>query len=123
MSIRAEWLKLVADSELFKLKEALGDPNKRTVLMSPEINELIDRPMEEGEEANRRSLLLQSLENIVSGRHLVVCMTPFKARAAKMGRLCPTEDSVWDIRCQDKPAIRVFCRFVERDVLFAATCR
>jgi len=121
MSIRNEWQKLVADGVLARLSPFIGDPAKRTVLMCPEVEEIINRPMEEGEEANRRVRLLAKLQNIVAGRHLVVCMTPYDARIANMGRLDPIEDCVWDIRCQDEPAVRVFCYFLEKDVLLAVT--
>ena len=123
MSIRQEWLKLVASGELVRLNPMVGDRALRTVLLARELVELFEREMDEGEEANRRSRLLATLQNIVSGRRLVVCLTPFKARKAQIGRLCPILDNVWDIRCQDKPGVRVFCRFVEKDVLFAATAR
>lgn len=124
MSIREEWKRLVDVERVLRRLEPLdGDRNARTVLLSEEMQELLDREMEEGDEANRRSRLLATLQNIVAGRRLVVCLEPFKARNANIGRLSPIEDSVFDIRCQDKPAVRVFCRFVERDVLLAVTCR
>jgi hypothetical protein len=124
MSIRNEWQRLVAESEqLFRLKPLDGDPAARTVLLSKEMNDLIEGPWEEGEEANRLARLLATLQNIVAGRRLVVCLTPHEARRANIGRLCPIDDSIWDIRCLDKPALRVFCAFVEKDVLFAVTCR
>jgi hypothetical protein len=124
MSIRKEWQSLVAEGEhLWMLPPFPGDPAARTVLLSREMEELLSREMEEGEEANRRSRLLASLQHIVAGRRLVVCLTPFEARRAHVGRLCPIEDAVWDIRCQDSPALRVFCQFLEKDVLLAATCR
>jgi len=123
MSIRAEWQKLVADGELFRLEPLPGDPDERTVLMSPEVNELLTKQMPEGPDANRRSRLLATLQGIVAGRRIVACMTPFEAREAQVGLLDPIDDAVFDIRCQDKPAIRVFCRFLEKDVLFAATYR
>jgi hypothetical protein len=39
-----------------------------------------------------------------------------------MGRLDPTKDSVFDIRSNERPGVRVFCRFAEKDVLVAFTC-
>jgi hypothetical protein len=123
MSIRREWLALVDAGQLARLLPLAGDPSARTVLLSREVRELLEVDLEEGEKANRRSRLLATLHNIVAGRRLVVCMTPFNAHVAIIGRLDPVEDAIWDIRCQEKPALRVFCRFVERDVLFAATCR
>jgi hypothetical protein len=123
MSIREEWKKLLEECELFRLAPLDGDTPARTVLLSSEMRELLEREMEEGEEANRRSRLLATLQNIVAGRGLVVCLEPYSARKAVIGRLDPIEESVFDIRCQKKPAVRVFCRFLETDVLFAVTCR
>lgn len=123
MSIREEWKRLVHEGRLFRLAPLDGDPSARTVLLSPEMQELLEREMEEGEQANRRSRLLATLHNIVAGRRLVVCLEPYSARKANIGRLDPIEDSVFDVRCQTKPAVRVFCRFLEKDVLFAVTCR
>jgi hypothetical protein len=123
MSIRTEWQKLVANGEVFKLAPFDGDPLRRTVLMSREVNDLVSGEWEEGEEGNRRARLRATLQNIAAGRRLVVCMQPFKARVAVLGRLDPIGDSIWDIRCQDRPALRVFCRFLEKDVLFAIECR
>jgi hypothetical protein len=124
MSIRDEWKKLLADGEhLFRVEPFDGDAATRTVLLTREMKDLIDEPREEGAEANRVARLLATLQNIVSGRRLVVCMDPYEAREANLGRLDPAEDSVWDIRCRDKPALRVFFAFVEKDVLLAVTCR
>jgi len=123
MSIREEWKRLIGEGELFRLAPLDGDRPTRTVLLSREMQELVERDMEEGEQANRRSRLLASLQNIVAGRRLVVCLEPYSARKAIIGRLDPIEESVFDIRCQAKPAVRVFCQFLEKDVLLAVTCR
>lgn len=123
MSIREEWRRCVREGELFRLAPLDGDRNARTVLLSAEMQELFDREMEEGPEANRRSVLLARLQNIVAGSRLVVCLEPYSARKAIIGRLDPIEEAVFDIRCYEKPAVRVFCRFLEKDVLFAVTGR
>jgi hypothetical protein len=124
MSIREEWKKLVEEGELFRLAPLDGDRPARTVLLSREMEDLLNADMEEGEQADRRSRLLATLQNIVVGRRLVVCLEPHSARRATIiGRLAPIEESVFDVRCQEKPGVRVFCRFVEKDVLFAVTCR
>jgi hypothetical protein len=124
MSIHYEWQRLVSEGQhLFRLKPLDGDPAQRTVLLSKEMNDLTEGPWEEGEEGVRLAVLLATLHNIVAGRRLVVCLRPHKARKANIGRLSPVEDSIWDIRCQDKPALRVFCAFVEKDVLLAVSCR
>jgi hypothetical protein len=124
MSIRLEWQRLVGDGEyLWSLAPFSGDPAIRTVLLCEEMNELFAREMEEGKEANRRSRLLATLHHIVAGKRVVVCMDPYEAREAHMGRLDDLKDGVWDIRCRGKPGLRVFCQFLEKDVLLTATCR
>jgi hypothetical protein len=116
-------MRFVRDGELFELEQLTGDKNARTVLLTREMRELLNMEMEEGQDANRRSRLLATLQNIVAGRRMVVCLTPYAARKANIGRLDPIDDSVFDIRCWEKPAVRVFCRFLETNVLLAVTCR
>jgi hypothetical protein len=98
MSIREEWKKLVDDRELFKLDPLIGDRNERTVILSQEMHELLTQEMEEGESANRRSRLLATLQNIVAGRRVVVCLEPFNARKANMGRLSNVRSLTFDVR-------------------------
>jgi hypothetical protein len=123
MSIREEWRKLVADGWLYDLPPADGDPWGRTVLMTKEVNDLVDGDWEENVEGVRRARLLATLQNFVAGRRLVVCLRPFEARVANIGRLDPVDESIFDVRCQEKPALRVFGRFVEKNVFLASTCR
>ena len=124
MSIRQEWQKLVKNGVLYRVEPLMGDPCRRTLLVTEEIQELLTRPMEEGPEASRRARLLQTFQGIVSSKKLVVCMTPFEAeRGTVIGRLDPIEKSVFDIRCEELPGIRAFSQFIEKDVLLAITCR
>lgn len=46
-----------------------------------------------------------------------------KSGYSALGRLDPIEDGIWDIRCREKPGLRVFCFFLERNVLLATFCR
>ena len=121
MSIREEWQKLVTDELLFKLEPFPGDPRARTVLMSKEIQELLEGHWV-GEQGKRCARLLATLQNIVAGRKLVVNLDPYSAREANMGRLHPIENGIWDIRCRESPGLRVFCAFLETDVLVAFIC-
>jgi putative component of toxin-antitoxin plasmid stabilization module len=124
MSIRTEWQSHVAAGAIYRVEPLAGDPCRRTVLVTKEIQEILTRPMEEGREADRRARLLQTLQGITSTRKLVVCLSPFKARRGTViGRLDPVEKSIFDIRCEQTPGIRVFCQFIEKDVLFGMTCR
>jgi hypothetical protein len=71
----------------------------------------------------RCGYLRADLESFVANDVITVCWDPFEARDAKMGRLDPITDEVWDLRSQaPPPSLRVFCRFAEKDVLVALTC-
>ncbi len=94
----------------------------RTVLMSEEINRLLTGPWEDEEMGARCTKLLAMQQRIVSGEMLVVCMTPFKARSAHIGRLDRADDAVFYIRSRDEPGLRVFSRVAEKDVLVALIC-
>jgi hypothetical protein len=124
MSIRDEWRKLVREEEhLFMLDPYSGDPRARPVLMSAEIKKLTAGPWDDDLMGDRCARLTANLQDVVRGRRLVVCMEPFEARReAQIGRLDPPSDSVFDIRSVEKPGLRVFCRFAERNVLVAFTC-
>jgi hypothetical protein len=123
MSIREEWQKLVAARQLHELRPFDGDPYKRVVIMTDEVAQLVFGPWNNDLMGDRCARLAANLQNIVTGAKLVVCMRPFEARVAQLGRLDPVEDSVWDFRDSEKPGLRVFVQFLERDVLFASTCR
>ena len=122
MSIRKEWLDHVGAGRLHRLDPFPGDRKFRTVLMSGAINRLVSGPWDEDEMGIRCGKLLAKLQRIVRGETLVVCMEPFKARGAAIGRLEPIEDSTFDIRDRDEPGLRVFCRFAEKDVVVALVC-
>ena len=123
MSIREEWLRHVRAKRLHKLESIiLDDPKGRTVLMSEQINALVSGPWTDDAMGRRCGVLRGRLERIARGGPLIVCMKPFKARKAEIGRLDEVEDSVFDIRDSEKPGLRIFFMFVERDVLVAFAC-
>jgi hypothetical protein len=71
----------------------------------------------------RCGYLRADLESFVANDVMTVCWDPFKAKDAKMGRIDPIADEVWDLRSQaPPPGLRVLCRFAEKDVLVALTC-
>jgi hypothetical protein len=122
MSIRAQWRSLVKQGLLFDLPPFPGDPNARTVLMSASINQLVVGPWDDKLMGERCARLTAGLQGIVRGNLLKVCMTPFAHREAQLGRLDPIEDAVFDFRSREKPGLRVFCRFAEKNVLVALIC-
>ena len=122
MSIRKQWEGLVEQQMLFKLPPYPGDRNDRTVLMSASINQLVVGPWDSNLMGDRCARLTAGLQGIVRGNVLKVCMTPFAARKAQMGRLHPKENSVFDFRSVEQPGLRVFGRFAEKNVLVALIC-
>jgi hypothetical protein len=124
MSIRDEWLARVKESRLFKLYYLIPGPSeRRTVLMSAEINKLVSGPWESTLMGDRCARLRATLENIMSGAALTVCWDPFEARGHhQIGRLHPPQDFMFDIRSVDKPALRATLHFVEKDVLIVHLC-
>lgn len=122
MSIGTEWQRLVQEERLFRLEPYPGDPRARTVLMTPVINGLVNGPWDDKLMGDRCARLLASLQRIVRGAKLIVCMEPFEAREAEFGQLEPTDNSVFDFRSREKPGLRVFCRFAERNVIVAFSC-
>jgi hypothetical protein len=124
MSIRAEWKKRVREERLFRLRFLIpGPPEIRTVLMSPEVNKLVEGPWPTTLMGDRCARLRENLENILAGKRLVVCWDPFKARERhQIGRLDPLSDHIFDIRCVDKPGLRVIFHFAEKDVLVIHVC-
>jgi hypothetical protein len=123
MSIRKEIDRRVATGALFLLEPALvGDPVERTMLISPEINRLLAGPWAAESEARRANRLRADLERFITGQYVGLCLTPYEAQPAYMGRLERPEDEVWDIRSVDpSPGLRVFGRFAEVDVFVALT--
>lgn len=94
------------------------------VLMSAEIDTMVNGAWESSIAGNRCAIVRANLENFVSGEPIKVCWEPFEADDKhQMGRLDPVRDGVWDYRHVDpKPGLRIFCRFAEKDVLIALTC-
>jgi hypothetical protein len=123
MSIRDEINERIAEGRLFNLEPALAsDPVERTMLISAEINSHLIGPWPNIIAAKRFGKLRADLEAFVKGEKVAVCLDPYVARNAYMGRLDQPNDEVWDVRSRDpKPALRVFGRFAERDVFVALT--
>lgn len=124
MSIRDEWLARIGEGRLFKLCYLNpGPPERRTVLMSAEINRLVSGPWESTLMGDRCARLRANLENIMSGARLTVCWDPFKARDYhQIGRLHPPQDFMFDIRSVDQPGLRATFHFAEKDVLIVHLC-
>jgi hypothetical protein len=125
MSIREQWKERVKEGRLFKLGFGIPGPaERRIVLMSPEIAELVSGLWENTLMGDRCARLRADLENYLEGAPLTVCWQPFKGRDHhQIARLKPVEAGVWDVRSVDpSPALRVFFCLAEKDVMVALTC-
>jgi hypothetical protein len=114
------WIK---QGRLFVLTRALpSDPVERTMLISPEIKELVDGPWQDTSMERRCGRLRADLEAFIGGDIIPVCLNPFEAKTAYFGRLHPASDGIFDIRSRDpSPALRVFGAFAETDTFVALT--
>ncbi len=125
MSIRNLWIQRVRDGELIKLDFSIPGPQeRRTVLLSPEINALISGPWRDSAMQDRCFRLRAELENILGGARLTCCDVPREANDKhQIGRLDPIEDNIFDIRSvQPPPALRIVFHFAEKDVLILHAC-
>jgi hypothetical protein len=124
MSIRDAWKERVEQGLLIKLSFLIpGPPERRTVLMSPEVNGLVSGPWAGEEMADRCARLRADLESVLAGDRQNVCWTSFKGRTHhKIGRLFPPQDFMFDLRSVDEPGLRLLFHFAEKDVLVAHLC-
>ena len=109
--------------ELYVLRPVVpGDEIVRTMLISREINSLLEGPWSDVALERRAGRLRADLEAFVKGEQIGICLTPYKARTAYMGLLDPATDGHFDIRSRDpRPGIRVFGGFSETDTFVALT--
>lgn len=121
MSIRDEIRARIDERRLSLLMPILeSDQVVRTMVVSNDIQNLLDGPWEDAGWARRCNRLRADLEAFVIGDVISVCLTPFKADSAYMGRLDKPADEVWDIRARDPhPSLRVFGRFAGKDTFVA----
>jgi hypothetical protein len=110
-----------ADPRLFRFEPSLpSDPECRSMFLSAEVKALLDGPWHDQDLRYRAGRLRADLEEFITGKEITVCLEPFAAKAAYMGRLAPVTDGVWDIRSRDpSPALRVIGLFAETDVFIA----
>lgn len=117
MSIETEIGLLVNEGRLKLLQPALpGIAFSRCILLSDEIFKMVTTKTLDEDKAARCKALRADLEVFAMGDFVTVCLTPYKARTAYMGRLDPTQNGVFDIRSRDpSPAIRVLGGFPMKD--------
>jgi hypothetical protein len=99
-----------------------GDSVERHMFISREIRALLDGPWPSRASEVRCGKLRAELETFVVGHQMNVCLRPYEAQEADMGRLDRPADEVWDFRACESPGLRVFGRFADLDVFIALTC-
>lgn len=95
-----------------------SDEAKRTLLISPEIEGLIEGPWPTKAWEVRAQRLRADLENFAAGGEISVCAQPYGATVEDLGLLGPPEDGVWDWRSREpNPGLRLLGQFLDRDTL------
>jgi hypothetical protein len=120
MSIHTEIDHLIGKGKLFSIEPFLGDPVARMMVISPEIQGLLDGPWESETMERRCGRLEADLQAFVKGDNIALSLTPYEHKTAYLGRLDRPKDEVWDIRSRDpSPGLRVFGRFGDIDLFVA----
>jgi hypothetical protein len=114
MSIYVELKARIAEGRLVQVTPILGGAQARIVYATPEVFTQLEPSTADADFAASSGHLRRWLDGFTNGKQLVV--GPRRSRTCDMKRLDPQRDEVWEIRKQDQPSIRLFGRFVEKDV-------
>jgi len=123
MSIRDEIIYRISEERLYLLKPALSsDPCVRWLFVTQEVYSFVHGPWESIEDEIRASYLRADLDKFSTGKPISISADPYKKpKTTYMSPIDPKEDRVYEIRNRDKPGIRVFGSFSEKDVFVATT--
>jgi len=123
MSMRDEIRFRVEEGRLIVLEPALPtSPVVRTMLVAPNIADLLNGPWSNQQEEYRFGRLRSDFDAFIEGLYISACMVPYSAKTAYIASLDPPAEGVWEIRSRDpKPSLRVFGFFAEVDVFIALT--
>ncbi len=123
MSIQAAITRHVRMGLLFQLEMTVpSDPVVRGFFYSPDVKLLMEGPWTSPQCGSRVALLRADLEAFVKEERVSVCLKPFVAKEAFMGRLNEPEDEVWDVRSRtNSPGLRLFGRFAAPNIFLAFT--
>lgn len=119
MSISGWIARLIKEDRLFLLEPVFGSvAAKRSLLVSSEIQRLINGPWPTKRWEERGARLRADLESFASDGEISVCTDPHLASVEDLGLLAPAEAGIWDWRSRDpKPGLRLLGQFVEKDCL------
>lgn len=108
---------------LYEFEMALpSDPVRRGFYFSEDVRTLLDGPWTSPACESRVGRLEADLEAFVKGEEVTLCLEPYAAGDAFMGRLDAPSDEVWDIRARiPSPGLRLFGSFAAPDTFIAFT--
>lgn len=122
MSIEDEIKARCQEGRLHELAIGRGVRQVRRLYVSGGINDFLGGPWDSQEMDDRSARLLADLAWFIQGGLITVPNEDDNAGNARMDRLQPASEEVWDIRSQDpRPAIRIFGRFAAKDVFVGLT--
>ena len=121
MSITDQISSLVSEGRLHLIEPLdISLEVKRTIVVSDEIQELIDGPWSTRSLGRRANRLRADLESFVIGQVVPISMTPYQHKSAYMGLLDPPNRGFWDIRSRDpNPGLRIFGHFADVNLFVA----
>jgi len=123
MSIRDEIKSRISEGRLFLLEPALTiDPCVRWIFVTPEVYDFVLGPWDSVQDEVRAGKLRADLDKFVTGMPISISAEPYrKPNTTYMSPIDPVADRVFEIRNRDKPGIRIFGSFAEKDVFVATT--
>ena len=121
MSIRGEIQSRIWEGELFKVeRQVLSDPAPRAVVVSAEINGLIQGPWRDEKQEEAWGRLRADMESFITGAPISIAKNPRKAKSAFLSRLEGERGQIWEMRHRwPKPGIRLIGGLSEKNVFVA----
>lgn len=126
MSTRDVLNTLVAAKRVIHMPpQLMGVSESRYVFLEAKIgNRLLSSVYGKSSDSIRLAQLLQNIDQFSSGRFISFGEHPFdKDNGAYMARTSPIEAGIFDIRCREKPAYRIFGAFTGTDTFVGLTLR
>lgn len=122
MSIRDEVKDRCSEGRLHEPGIAPGVRGVRELFVSDDVNRFLCGPWSDSAEEFRALHLVSELFWFTQGRLITIPTDSGRGGGARMSRLDPPADEVWEIRSRaPRPGIRVFGRFAVKDCFIALT--
>jgi hypothetical protein len=123
MSIRDEINRHLVSGDLVRILPSLASiPIRRTVVLSSEINNLLNGPWLSVEAADGFGRLKNDIDAFIAGNISTVATHPHRAKTAFLNRLADERGQIWEMRQRRPiPGIRVIGGFSEPDIFIGLT--